>query len=99
MERRIDLTNACYLHLAAKGAPTYDLRVFDDAQASAVWNDYRDHFGFGGSAMKPRCGNITDQHGRIVARVSYNGRVWIDGKPTDGMNAAEWIAQRAKVSA
>lgn len=91
--RHIDLTNAAFLKLAANGAPIYEIRVFDTNQASAVWNDYRDHHAICASDMKTNCGNIVDLHDEVIARVSYNGRVWtLDGKPADGMTASEWIA-------
>lgn len=63
------------------------LRVVEDAKIGL----YRDA-GYGASDMVGQCGEVT-RRGRLLARVSYNGRVWVDGKPVDGMSGAEWIAQ------
>lgn len=64
------------IHLAAKGCATFDLIVVDSASASEVWCSYRDEHNLGASDMKRGCGNVTDESGKLVARVSYNGRVW-----------------------
>jgi len=48
-------------------------------EASAKWCAFRDASGEGCSTI----GNgvrVVDSAGREVARVSYNGRIWIDGK-------------------
>lgn len=89
----IDLTNAYYLRLAAIGIPTRDHRVFSSDEAIAVWTDFRDHNNLGGSDLKKGCGDVHDAKGQLVARISYNGRVWdTNNKPLDGLSGAEWIA-------
>ena len=65
-----------HIHLAASGAPTLDIGVEFADQASKVFSDYRDRYGFGASEMKARCGNIYDSQSCIVGRISYNGRIW-----------------------
>jgi len=37
---------------------------------------YRDRYDIGASDMAEGCGNIYADDGALVARVSYNGRVW-----------------------
>jgi hypothetical protein len=44
--------------------------------ASAIFQQYRDHYGIGASDMSEGCGNIYANDGTLVATVSYNGRVW-----------------------
>ena len=89
----IGLTNAYYLRLAAIGIPTRDHRVFSSDEAVAVWTDFRDHNNLGSSDMKKGCGDVHDAKGQLVARISYNGRVWdTNNKPIDGLSGSEWIA-------
>ena len=44
-------------------------------EASQKWRAYRDEEGIGASGMVRHDGDIV-QGGKVVARVSYNGRVW-----------------------
>lgn len=64
------------IYLAARNCPTHRLMVVDSISASEVFCQYRDSFGLGASDMKKGCGNVTDQSGKLIARISYNGRVW-----------------------
>lgn len=64
------------IHLAAAGCKTFDLMVIDSISASEVFCQYRDSHDLGASDMKRGCGNVTDINGNLVARISYNGRVW-----------------------
>lgn len=45
-------------------------------EAATFWCRYRDREGFGASAMESGCGDLV-QDGKIVLRVSYNGRLWL----------------------
>jgi hypothetical protein len=65
-----------YLNLAADGCPTLKIPINSATMASALLSRYRDHFGIGASDMKDWCGDIRAKDGTLVARVSYNGRVW-----------------------
>jgi hypothetical protein len=65
-----------YLLLAADGCPTLRIPVWSAATASALLEQYRDGYGIGASDMKNGCGNLHTDDGKLVARVSYNGRVW-----------------------
>ena len=65
-----------YLILSSIGNPTYKVRVSDAEEASKLWCAYRDRLGIGASALKSNSGNLVDSTGKIVARVSYNGRIW-----------------------
>jgi hypothetical protein len=69
-----------YLYLAAHGRPTLKAPVSTGEQAVAIWSRYRDGQSgidmLGSSSMKPRCGNIYSESGQLVARISYNGRIW-----------------------
>jgi len=64
------------LYLAAKGCPTFRIRVPDSGSASLLFAKYRDSYGFGASDMRRNCGNVYDSTGAVIARISYNGRVW-----------------------
>lgn len=73
---------------------TAPIQFADDAAKSFCW--VRDTYGFGASDMKKGCGDIKDADGKLVGRISYNGRIWdASGKPFDGLNGQEWIAQHA----
>lgn len=73
-----------YIHLAASGTPTFDIRVRFADEASGVFSAYRDRYQFGASDMKARCGNIYDSQNCLVGRISYNGRIWdANGKPVE----------------
>lgn len=49
--------------------------------ARDVWVTHRDREDLGASDCKRGCGDVKDERGNFVARVSYNGRVWdADGK-------------------
>lgn len=65
-----------YVYLAALGAPTVKVPVNTADEASALFGRYRDQYGLGASDLHDRCGNIYANDGTLVARVSYNGRVW-----------------------
>ena len=65
-----------YLYLAAAGCPTLRVPVESADMASAMFRRYRDQNGIGASDLKRNCGNIYTTDGHLVARVSYNGRVW-----------------------
>lgn len=71
-----------YLYLSADGCPTLWVLVASADMASAMLAAYRDKYGIGASDMNDGCGNILAEDGALVARVSYNGRVWTpDGTP------------------
>jgi hypothetical protein len=65
-----------YVYLAATGCPTLKIPVQSADMASAMFEQYRDRNGLGASDLKPQCGSIFAHDGTLVARVSYNGRVW-----------------------
>jgi len=65
-----------YIHLAAMGAPEFDIAVQFADQASQIFSTYREEYGFGASDMKRRCGNIYNSRNQLVGRISYNGRIW-----------------------
>ena len=49
-------------------------------EASAVCCAFRDANGHGASDMCRGFGRVTDMSGKLIARVSYNGRIWaLDG--------------------
>lgn len=54
----------------------------DFADASAKYSVVRDASGEGGSTFRD---GIIKQDGKIVARISYNGRVWPVGEWSPGM--------------
>ena len=65
-----------FMHLAALGAPTFDVAVEFADEASTLFSAYRDKYGFGASEMEVGCGDIYDSQKRRVGRISYNGRIW-----------------------
>jgi hypothetical protein len=74
------------LHLGAIGAPMVKVMVFDSDDAVKIFTQYRDGGPFGSSEMLKGCGNITDLTGKLVCRISYNGRVWLpNGQPLDAL--------------
>jgi hypothetical protein len=64
------------LNLCAEGCPTLRVSVGDSQVASLVFARYRDSFGLVASDMGRDCGNVYDSTGSLIARISYNGRVW-----------------------
>jgi hypothetical protein len=98
MTRRIQKSPTYTLYLAAIGCPTKNVPVANSEQAQNAFNMYRSIYDFGGSAMKRGCGDIRDENGALIARISYNGRVWdAEGKPTDGLTGQQWLASCAEV--
>ncbi len=65
-----------YLKLAAVGCPTLHFPVNDAKQIVKIWELYRDTYGIGASDMKDGCGDLIATDGSVVARISYNGRIW-----------------------
>jgi hypothetical protein len=65
-----------YIYLAARGCSTLKIPVESADMAVAMFCRYRDDNYLGASDMKRNCGNIYANDGTLVARVSYNGRVW-----------------------
>ena len=49
------------------------------AECVAAWESARDAEGIGASGMMKNCGNVKIGR-KIVATVSYNGRVWAPGE-------------------
>jgi hypothetical protein len=70
------LVSGGYIYLAATGCPTLRISVQSADMASAMFRQYRDRNGIGASDMKSDCGSIFADDGTLVAKVSYNGRVW-----------------------
>lgn len=70
-----------YIYLAAVGCPTLRVPVDTANMASAMLTHYRDKYELAASDMQEGCGNIYQNDGELVARASYNGRVWApDGR-------------------
>jgi hypothetical protein len=65
-----------HLRLAAVGCPTLHVPVNDAEQIVRIWEHYRDKNGIGASDMKRGCGDLIAADGRVIARISYNGRIW-----------------------
>lgn len=70
------VSGRCWLILVASGCQSYRVPVKTGDEASFAWQRYRDRNGLGGSDMEAQCGDVVDEAGKLVARVSYNGRVW-----------------------
>lgn len=83
------------LTMKARGAKARRVPVATLAKASEALREWIDNNGFGGSAIQHPLagGDVHDDAGTLIARVSYNGRIWTpDGKPLDGMDSAAWVA-------
>jgi hypothetical protein len=63
------------MRLRMAGWPDEDVR--DHAGASRLYGERRDDSGEGASTFHD--GEVVDDAGRVVARISYNGRVWAPG--------------------
>lgn len=63
------------LTIATRGHLRQRVRVMTLKAASEHWCAHRDSFRLGASDMLRGNGNVK-QGGKLVARVSYNGRVW-----------------------
>lgn len=71
------------------------LRVANLEEASRCLAAQRDRGGYGASAMLPGCGDVRDERGELVARVSYNGRIWTpEGEPLDAIGEREWMGRK-----
>jgi hypothetical protein len=55
---------------------TLSASVTSFQHASAVWSDYRRANDVTGSSAALHAGEILNEHDVVVARVSYNGRIW-----------------------
>ena len=64
------------LKLAAEGCPTLHVPVNNAEQIVRIWERYRDENGISASDMKGGCGDLIGSDGSVVARISYNGRIW-----------------------
>lgn len=64
------------LCLSTHTTPKASIKCKDFADASAKQQRHRDENGYGASDMQAKYGKITDEKGKVVACVSYNGRVW-----------------------
>jgi hypothetical protein len=73
---KLAVVSGGYIYLAASGCPTLKIPVESADMASAMFQQYRDRNGIGASDMKSDCGSIFADDGTLVAKVSYNGRVW-----------------------
>ena len=71
----------CFIILCSNGAPSKRIAVQTADEASDLMRLYVDFYQMGVSAFKTGCGDIVTASGEIIARVSYNGRVWApDGR-------------------
>jgi len=78
------LCETYYVHFAASGAPSVDMPVQYADEAARAFSAYREKYALGASEMDILCGNIYDSQNRLVARISYNGRIWDpDGDPVE----------------
>jgi hypothetical protein len=78
LDRRVtvSITVAGYIYLAADGCPTLNIAIDSADMASAQLRGYIEHNALGCSDLKENCGNVYSSDGELVAKVSYNGRVW-----------------------
>ena len=76
MNKKSELPGGGYIYLAASGCPTLKIPIESADMASAMFQQYRERYGIGASDMKADCGSIFANDGTLVAKVSYNGRVW-----------------------
>lgn len=65
-----------FILLSARMCPLLKVPVDSADMASGQMLGYIRQFNLGGSDLSAKCGNIYSNDGTLVARVSYNGRVW-----------------------
>lgn len=65
--------------------PSKKVPCKDLTEASAIVQRHRNEFGYGMSAERRGHGDVRDEKGKKIARVSYNGRVWPPQAWTPGM--------------
>jgi hypothetical protein len=65
-----------YIVLSADGVRTDHVPVSSAYEASSTWRRFVESNDFGASALKHDSGFIYSNDGKLVAKVSYNGRVW-----------------------
>ncbi len=82
--RRIEYT----LRLGRSNIP-----VFDSDDAQRLFCSWRDRFGLGASDLKRDDGKVSDEGGKLICTICYNGRIKLpNGQFLDGMNGQEWLA-------
>lgn len=80
------------LVLSARGHGRRDVKIANVAEASIRWQQFREFEGIGMSDLDRQSGIIVGDSGELLAKVSYNGRVWHpDGKTADGRGGLGWI--------
>ena len=65
-----------YCYGCGRGGDVIRFPVDTAGMASAMLLHYRDEHSLGASDLHDRCGDVCANDGTLVARVSYNGRVW-----------------------
>jgi len=65
-----------YLVLSALGMKTRRVAVNDAHQIERIWAAWRTDNDLGYHDLKADSGNLVDSTGKVVARISYNGRIW-----------------------
>jgi hypothetical protein len=65
-----------YIVLSASGMQTRHAVVSSADEASTVWRKFIEDSGLGASDLKRDSGFIYSNDRKLVAKVSYNGRVW-----------------------
>lgn len=67
------------INLSTDASPGFSKSVTDLSDASVTLRRHVEHTGVGGSQCRRGFGDVSDETGKIVAHVSYNGRVWGPG--------------------
>jgi hypothetical protein len=76
-----------YIVLSARGIETTHVPVTSADEASAIWWHFVKMNDLGASDLKRDSGQIRSNDGKLIARVSYNGRVW---SPDGSCLLQEW---------
>lgn len=63
------------LTVAIKGTKKMLVGVASFEDAASTWSRIRNESGIGASGMLGGCGEVVED-GKVVARISYNGRIW-----------------------
>jgi hypothetical protein len=64
------------VRLAWRGLRTRLVLVNFADEASELFASVRNQNGFGASDMKAGCGDLLDGTGKLIGKISYNGRIW-----------------------
>lgn len=67
------------LNLSTEWTPRAACKVKDLTEASMMLQKHQDEWQYGASKMDVGYGHVTDAKGKLIAEISFNGRIWYPG--------------------